>query len=475
MSNSGRTLGLDLGSSSVRATVLDEELDTVGMARKPVTVSYSRQGAAEIEPEEFASAVESCIDTLRDAGQLDGVCDVASASQWHSILAVDGAGRPRTRAVIWADTRPRGEVMSVPSDPEEFHRRTGCWHDAPYWSARIPWLQATLGLASVSFIGLPDFVAGRLLEETCCSVSMASGTGLLDLRERRWDDEALSLATVDASRLPPLCPSGWTGVLSASSRQRWPQLAKARWHAAVGDGAASNIGAGCVDTTRIAVTIGTSAAVRVVHRSEAAVDVPHELWRYLVDDERAVTGRAFSGAGNLFSWARSTLGEEVVEELSGFAPGSGRLLALPFQAGSRPPEALPGGFGVISGLGLDTSRGEICAAMLEGVCHEVAGGVAALEDAFDVRAEIVLNGGAVSGSPWWQRACAAALGRSLRVCAEPEVATRGAALLARGAVIGADPPLEVVAPVADEVERMTGAARRYAALRERLGEGLVSP
>ncbi|MCZ7589870.1 MAG: FGGY family carbohydrate kinase [Gaiella sp.] len=459
-------LALDLGSSSVRALVLDERLDAdpARLARQPVAAVHRAGGAAELDPGRVVEAVVQCLDDLHGRGLLGGVGGVVTASQWHSLLAVDRDGTPLSPALTWADTRATAGG-SGPADPDAFHRRTGCWHAPLFWTTRIPWLRAVLDGRVARFLGLSDFVAEALLGEACVSASLASGTGLLDLERLVWDAEALELAGATEAELPVLAAAGWTGTLAPAWRRRWPALAEVPWWPAVGDGAAANVGSGCDRPERVAITVGTSAAVRVVERRDVAAPLPSSLWRYVVDETRVVTGAAFSGAGNLFGWATTVLRIEP-GELDAVAPGRHELSALPFHAGARPPQDAAPSAGAIAGLRLDTTAAELCAGLLEGACLEIARGVRAVGATLDARPEHVLSGGAAAASRWWQRTFAATLGEPVLVCDVPEAAARGAALLALGR--SGDPPLRAVAPEPGDVAAMEASRERYDDLRARV-------
>lgn len=459
----GETLAIDLGSSSVRAVVFDEELEAVdgGLARRPVQMRIRAGGVAELHPDSYVDALCACLDELHQLGGLSAVAAVAVASQWHSILAVGSDGRPRGPALTWADTR--ASCSGVAKDLVDFHTRTGTWPHSLYWTARIPWLAEEVA-GAVRYLGLAEYVGRRLLDDDAVSLSLASGTGLFNLHARTWDAEALALAGVSDALLPPLASSGWEGRLSRRWRLRWPELADAAWAPALGDGAASNLGAGCTDRHRISVTIGTSAAARVVHQR---VDKPlsPKLWRYVVDETRFVTGMASSAGGNLDAWGRGLVDGPADAVLGELAPGSTTAVALPFFAGSRPPDVVDAGRGAFAGLSLATTAIDLRAALLESVCFELASGVDELVSLIDQRAEIVLNGGALVASRWWQRALAALFEHPVFVCPVREMAARGAAIFARG--VDAKPSLEPLALNAADRERMRRSRHRYDLLRTR--------
>ncbi|HEX3200317.1 MAG TPA: FGGY-family carbohydrate kinase, partial [Actinomycetes bacterium] len=243
-------------------------------------------------------------------------------------------------------------------------------------------------------------------------------------------------------------------------------------HPATGDGAASNVGAGCVAPDRVAINIGTSAAIRVVEPADQAGPLHRELWRYLVDHRQVVTGAAFSGAGNLYAWLRQVTAlpveGSVEDELAKVPPGSRGVVVMPYHAGSRPPLDLAAGSGAITGLSLATTAVEILAATLESVCYRLAAGYEALASTLSRPPEVVVSGGAIIASPWWQQTLADVLGRPVRVVDEPEASARGAALLALGQAT--DPAtVRVVEPRPGAVQAQRAARAVHEDLASRLG------
>ena len=471
-----RVLALDLGTSSVRALVFDDRGVAVpgALARRPTHLELSDEGKAELDPDEVVTALGECLDELAGRGELDGVEHVATSCAWHSAIALDGDGRRLTGALTWADTRAAPLVAEQRSrgDMDRLHAATGARPHTLYWTVKLPWLAGQLSPPPARYLGLAEYLTGALLGDATASRSMASGTGLLDLASATWDGQALELAGVDGGALPAVAQGGWTGRLGPEGGRRWPALADATWHPVTGDGAASNVGAGCVTPDRVAINVGTSAAIRAVERADQAGPLHPELWRYLVDDQRVVSGAAFSGAGNLYAWLRqvTALPAEgpVEEELAGVPPGSRGVVVMPYHAGSRPPLDLAAGSGAITGLSLATTAVEILAATLESVCYRLAAGFDALATTLPGEPQVVASGGAIVASPWWQQTLADVLARPVRVVDEPEASARGAALLALGQ--STEPAtVRVVEPRPDAAEAQRAARSLHEDLAARLG------
>ena len=472
----GRVVALDLGTSSVRALLFEERGAPVPgvLARRATRLEIADDGKAELDPDQVVAAVGECLDELAGGGLLDAVGHVATSCAWHSVIAADAAGRRLTGALTWADTRAAPLVAEVRrrADLDRLQQATGARPHALYWTVKLPWLAGQITPPPAAYLGLAEYVTGALLGDPSASPSMASGTGLLDLAAVDWHPDALEVAGVGKGALPALAGHDRPGRLGPEGARRWPALAGAAWHPVTGDGAASNVGAGCVAPARAAINVGTSAAIRAVSQPEESGPLHRDLWRYLVDDRRLVTGAAWSGAGNLYAWLRGVLAlpdpARVEAELATVPPGSRGVVVMPYHAGSRPPLDLAAGSGAIAGISLATTPVEVLAATLEAVCYRLAAGYEALAATLPAEPEVVASGGAVVASPWWQQTLADVLGRPVRVVDEPEASARGAALLALG--LNADPAtMRVVEPRPDAVKAQRAGRAAHEKLARSLG------
>ncbi|MGN9775900.1 FGGY family carbohydrate kinase [Micromonospora sp. H33] len=439
-----KILALDLGTSSVRGLVLDGDARPLpgALARRRVTLTVGEDGTGTLDAEGYLACLAECLDELAAGGHLRDVQLVATSAQWHSVVPLGHDGTPLGPVLAWLDTRPEPAPGAAgPADPDAFHQRTGTWWHRCYWTVRLPWLRERTGGRVARFAGLAEYIFGALLDAAPMSVSQASGTGLLDLRTLDWDPEACALAGARGGDLPELAPVGWRGRLRPEHARRWPQLADVGWAAPVGDGAASNVGSGCVDATRAAVTVGTSAAVRLVEALPAGAPPPRlsqDLWRYRVDHDHVVTGAAYSSGGNLFTWAKRELrlpeGAALNEALALVPVDGGRPANVRF-GGDRPPGVAPAGSGEVRGLSFGTTSVEIFAGLMRGLCDLVAEDLAVLESGVDSRVEVVLGGGALAASRWWRAAFGAALApRPVWYQRNPEIGATGATLVALGRV-----------------------------------------
>ena len=204
---------------------------------------------------------------------------------------------------------------------------------------------------------------------------------------------------------------------------------------AIGDGAAANIGSGCDTPDRIALTIGTTGAMRMVV-DPSIVQVPSGLWLYRVDDERGLLGGATTEGGSLFAWLSQTLqlppADELEAELTQRPPAAHGLTVLPFIGGERAPGWNEAARGMFAGVSLHTDAVDMVQASLESIAYRFAlihGRIKAhLPD--DSRQTIIASGGALLQSPAWMQIMADVLGQPVVALEESELTSRGIALLA---------------------------------------------
>jgi gluconokinase len=305
-----------------------------------------------------------------------------------------------------------------------------------------------------------------LFGETGTSFSMASGTGLLDQAALRWAAPALAAAGIDEDRLFTLCDrTAPRRGLRPPWAKRWPALRGVPWFPAVGDGAAGNVGSGCVAPDRMALNLGTSAALRVATSSPGAV--PRGLWRYRVDRQLSLLGGALSEGGNVYAWCREVLrlpGSTEIDAALADLPVDGHgLTVLPFLAGERAPGWRGDRRGAITGLGLDTTPLDLARAMLEAVALRIALVYALLAPLAAPEHQIVASGGALGRSRVWTQMVADALGRPVGVSRDEEATSRGVALLALSAAGVLRDLAAVPSPVGEVVEPDLARHARYQA------------
>jgi gluconokinase len=411
-----RVLALDVGSSSVRAWVYDETaaaVPGVGAQRR-----YELQTGGVLDPRQLLADVRAVLAETRGEQEVP-VDRIGVSCFWHSVLALDGAGRPVTPLLTWRDVRSAAQAAELAGrlDARAVHARTGCPLHASFWPAKLAWLAAeqpdVFGAAD-RFAGFADWLLLKETGELRTSVSMASATGLWT--DDGWDEELLDAVGIEPARLPPVGDDPVGG-----------------WYPPLGDGACSNLGSGCTTPDRAALTVGTSAAIRVV--ATDAAPPPAGLFRYRIDRERALVGGSLSSGGNLYRWLEDTLRLPDAAGLAERPPAGHGLTFVPLLAGERAPGWHAERRGTISGLRFETTPLDLLQAGLEGVALELR----RVADLLPPVEELVVSGAGLSGNPDWLQIAADVLERPLLVSSEPEASARGAAVAVLER-LGHDPP-----------------------------------
>jgi gluconokinase len=319
----------------------------------------------------------------------------------------------------------------------EVHNRTGARFHSSYWTAKLRWLRMTQHQTfekTDKWLSFSDFLALRLFGEAVTSVSMASGTGIFDVRKCDWDESLFAYFRLVPNNLPRIADDNETFQLISKYKKRWERLKDARWFTAIGDGAANNIGAGCTQKSKAALMIGTSGAMRVAFKGEPPAKIPSGLWCYRVDRKRIITGGALSDGGGLYQWLKDNLrltknDDETEAEIERRSPDAHGLTFLPFLAGERGTGYHESARGTVSGLHSATDTIDIVQAALESVAYRFAEIYDQLNDVVKIR-EIIASGGALRESPVWTQIIADVLAKNLSLPDTKEASSRGAVLLA---------------------------------------------
>ncbi len=477
-------LVIDLGSSSARALLIDDSARLIENAICSRKHDFCTDGAgrATADATELRRLVESCIDEILDHPAARSIRAAGMASFAGNWLGLDAAGQACTPVFTYADTLGSSEIPSLLAklggDADNYHQTTGCMLHPAYLPAQYARLQRA-DPALESRISRVSDIGGYLYRqwfgrESPVSYSMASWSGLLDTARRdwRWEYARLLVGENLPDKLPRLADydQPLTG-LSAEYAARWKALRDLPFFLALGDGAAANIGSGAFDSSRIALTLGTTSALRVVKDIER---VPRGLWRYLVCAGMPLVGGATSEGGNVYQWVMDDLLKydgDLEAQLSGRARDGHGLTVLPLLAGERSPGWQPKASGTVHGIRRNTGQLDFLQAHLEAVAIR-------LSLIFDLLkapgATVAAGGGALQASASWAQMLADAFDSPLQLLAEAEITARGVALMMLRSLDGADPAAEppkisrVVVPDPSGVRLLRAARERQVELYRRL-------
>ena len=436
-------LSIDIGTSSVRTALFDRTGRAVkGIeARQTHEIQATFEGAAEADPDALLQVVFGCLDRLLGRmGHLQArIGGVATCTFVNNLLGLNENNRAITPLTTYADTRAEGEVPQLRSDFDEtmLHDRTGCRFHPSYLPARFRWLARAnprLFREVTRWVSIGEYMELKLFGETAVSYSVASWTGLLDRFKLVWDSQLLDGLPIKREQLSPLTDVNQPrSGLCFGFADRWPVLAEVPWFPAVGDGASANLGSGCISSRQVALTVGTTSALRVVLNT-LVHHLPAGLWCYRVDGHRSLLGGALSEGGSVYAWMKATLNlashPSFENTLAGMEPDSHGLTVLPFLAGERAPGWVGHARATVHGLSLATTPLDILRAGMEAVAYRLALVFELLRPMVPNDPQVVASGGALLHSPAWLQIVTDVLGRPVAVSGVEEASGRGAALLA---------------------------------------------
>jgi gluconokinase len=444
-------LAIDIGSSSVRTQLYDRDGRPIAGSETQLEheLSTTTDGGSFADPDALFDLLCSSLDrTVRFAGsRATEIAAVGTSVFWHSLLGLNRNADPCTPVYMWGDKRAVDQASLIRNDTAlaaRMLRETGCRPHSSYWPAKLKWLRQAdpdQFNATSFWVSFSDYVSYQLTGELLTSISMASGTGLFSTDTCGWHESLVREFAVRPNQLSPLIDRrDALPPLLPAFRLRWPALASATWFPPIGDGAAANVGAGCVGDNRLALTIGTSAAMRIILEDrDDHPEWPQPLWVYRLDAGHRVIGGALSNGGNVMSWLADILAggdiESISKEAESVKPDGHGLTSLPYFAGERSPTWNDDAFASLLGLRFASTRADIFRAALEGTAYRLA---AIYDDLATITApehEIHANGGAALNSPLWMQIIADTLDHRLDALeTDSEASARGAAVCALEAI-----------------------------------------
>ena len=452
-----RVAGLDIGTTSAKAAVfaIGDGVEGLGDHAVEYPLYTPEPGAAEQDAEEvLLAALDALAGALRASDtRPDGLACVGLSSAMHGLVAVDDEARPLTPLYTYADTRAAGEARTIRDELDGLavYRRTGTPLHAMTPLAKLRWLSKTRPEdfeRAARFVSVKELLVTRLFEEAAVDHSIAAATGLLNLEALDWDEGALDIAGVTPERLSPTRPTKHVleGLEAGIAREL--NLAPGTpFVLGASDGCLANLGTAAIDPGVVAVTVGTSGAVRSV-TNEAVTDERGRTFCYPLTEDSWVVGGPISNGGIVLRWLRDELGagesdvarhlgidpyDVLTEMAERVGPGADGLVFLPHLAGERAPNWESSTRGTLFGLSLNHRKEHIVRALLEGV-------VFSLLTVERVRAEVagkadeIRASGGFTRSQLWRQILADVFETKVTVSAGLEASCLGAALLGLVAV-----------------------------------------
>jgi xylulokinase len=472
-------LGLDIGTSSVKAVLVDGEDRLLATASEPLEISRPLPGWSEQNPQDWWQATLSAIDRIATEAPaaLAEVRGIGLSGQMHGAVLLGRDGSVLRPAILWNDGRSAEECRELEERFPALHAIAGNLAMPGFTAPKLLWVRKHEPeiFGRIARVVLPkSYVRWRLAGTFVEDMSDASGTLWLDVAARDWSDEALAATFLSREQMPGLVEgTAPAGELRADLVRRWGMRRAPAIAGGAGDNAASAVGLGAVAPGSAFLSLGTSGVLwattaRFAPNPAGAV----HAFCHAVPDTWHQMGVILSAASSL-SWLAGLLGASEADLLAALGEerqGPSPVTFLPYLGGERTPHNDSSARGVFLGLAHETDRADLVQAVLEGVAFAFRDCLEALNAAgTSIATADVVGGGARSRA--WIAILADVLGIPLnRVADAQSGAASGAARLARIAATGeavADvcQPLGIVETIEPDAGRAAAYAERFAAYR----------
>ncbi|MBJ20921.1 MAG: xylulokinase [bacterium] len=461
-------LGIDLGTSAVKAVLADDSDRIIAQESALLEISRPHPLWSEQDPEAWWSACDSALRALGRCHDLRSVRGIGLSGQMHGATLLGADDKPLRPAILWNDGRSISECEELERVPR-FRAITGNLAMPGFTAPKLLWVREHEPevFERLRCVLLPkDVLRLRMTGDAATDLSDAAGTLWLDVARREWSSELIEATGLRSEMLPTLFEgNATTGVLRSEVATAWG-MERVPVAAGAGDQAAGAIGVGVVRSGEASLSLGTSGVLFVASDSfKANADrAVHSFCHCLPETWHQMS--VILSAASCLSWLTRLVGAEdeaaLLAEVEAVDRPNEQLIFLPYLSGERTPHNDPHATGTFIGLDHDVDAAAMGRAVLEGVAFAFADAQAALTSAGTrIDAVSVIGGGA--RSLLWGRIMASVLDRPLVYRTGGEVGpAQGAARLARLAVTGEAPEVVCKAPpVAFEVEPDAGLRDLY--------------
>ncbi len=374
-------IGIDIGTTSTKAVAFSDNGDIIVKEEIAYPIIHPFPSYSEQNPEAILEAVINSIGKISQSLNKDLPLLISFSAAMHSLLAVDDLGHPLTNCIIWADNRASGIAgqLREMKAGEIFYHKTGVPIHAMSPFCKILWFkenEPAIFSAAEKFIGIKEYIFFRLFGKFIVDTSVASATGFLNIHSLQWDAAILEYAGIGESQLSLVTDTQHKEFLqSGSNYYKDPRLQFVQQSAFIigsSDGALANLGSGAISKNSMAVSIGTSSAVRMVTK-DVYTDEHMRTFCYHLANENYIIGGASNNGAVILQWFKDEVlettatHEELFQQAKAIAAGSDGLIFLPYVLGERAPVWNSQANGVFFGLNIAHKRAHFIRAVMEGI------------------------------------------------------------------------------------------------------------
>jgi gluconokinase len=411
-------IGIDIGTTSTKAVAFSNDGDIIAKESIGYPIKHPEVNCSEQDPTEIFEAVINSIEKITQTLNTGKPVLISFSAAMHSLLLLDENGIPLTNCMIWADNRASEIATHLRSTKTGigFYHKTGVPIHAMSPLCKLLWLKennAVVFKQAKKFIGIKEYIFFRLFGNYKVDDAVASATGLLNIHTLAWDNEILNYAGIQPAQLSEVADGTYKENLSSISKygsdKRLQKVIKTPFIIGGSDGALANLGSGAVKKTSMAVTIGTSGAVRMV-TNQVYTDEHMRTFCYYLANSSYIIGGANNSGAVVFQWLKDSLlhttdtHELLFKQAEKIDAGCNGLLFIPYILGERAPVWNSNAKGVFFGLDITHTKAHLIRSTIEAVIYSVYSIGKVLLEKRTVN-EIHATGGFTQSALWVQILC----------------------------------------------------------------------
>lgn len=412
-------LGLDLGTSSVKAIIMNEQGDVVASHSIPLTLSRPHPQWSEQDPQAWWQATDEAIKQLSRTQPMEQIQAIGLSGQMHGAVLLDAQQNILRPAILWNDGRSVKQCLRLAKQYPQFKEITGNLVMPGFTAPKLQWVAENEAeiFCQIAHVLLPkDFLRWKMSGNFASDMSDAAGTLWLDMQKRDWSDELLAATGLSRCQMPTLFEGNQiTGYLLPEIAKKW-QMKQVPIIAGGGDNAAGAIGVGVYQPGQGMLSLGTSGVYFVVSEKflQNSDNAVHSFCHALPQTWHLMS--VILSAASCLDWVCQLTGISDVgamfKEIEQHAHSDSSLLFLPYLSGERTPYNNADAKGVFWGLTHQHQRADLCRAVLEGVCFALRQGIEVADKAGQHADNITLIGGGAR-SEYWRQLLADITGKTL--------------------------------------------------------------
>ncbi len=429
-------LAIDIGTTSTKGLLITSQGVVLASHQVAYPTHYPQPHFAEQNPEEIFDAVVSVIHSIAARNDITAI---SFSAAMHTIMAVNEEGKPISSLIIWADTRSivQSQELEGKGLRQILYEKTGTPVHPMSPLCKLLWWkehQPELLKRAHKFVSIKEFVIFRLTGQFLIDYSIASATGIFNISTLHWSSAALDQLGIPTGKFSHPVPTHFSVELTTEQSAFLELKNSVKLIIGASDGCCAQLGSGATKENDIAITVGTSGAVRKMSKSRV-MDPKGRVFNYILDQHNFVCGGATNNATAVIHWFAkqflqkpSTTLTEFIDLTKLIQAGSEGLLFLPYVFGERAPVYDAAASGVFLGVTVQHTLLHFQKAVAEGICFALKSILETIHESSNPY-RLIISGG-ITYSPEWLQMLSDVLNKELHVATDHDASTIGAAMIA---------------------------------------------